>query len=163
MAFAKTTKPKILQNHTVHLWAAKSCGMQGWVLPPGVGPLWLRQDVGHRACDGDTWLCWGGPRAWFQESLEPRGDFQGRVECQPWGWGGSIPPGVCVALGLSQPGYPWRMGLSLSNTTLFSVPCPDGFSLSTQNKERLHEDFQNLIVTLAGKPRPRIPLYRWTN
>lgn len=46
----KTTEPKILQNHTVYLC---SCPEQrrANVNPASWAPLWLRQDVGHSACE----------------------------------------------------------------------------------------------------------------
>lgn len=67
-------------------------------------------------------------------------------------------PQVCVCGSGSVPTrVPTEDGGVLSNTTPFSVPCPDGFSLSTQEQEHLCEYHQNLTAALAGKPQPSIP------
>lgn len=63
-------------------------------------------------------------------------------------------PQVCVCGSGSVPTrVPTQGGVVLSNTTPFSVPCPDGFSLSTQEQEHLCEYHQNLTAALAGKPQ----------
>lgn len=118
------------------------------------------QDVGLTAWEGHPALP-GGPRVWFPESPQPQSDFHGILGCQMEG--GSLPPGVRVTLDLSQPGYPWRVGLFSSRITPFSVsPLPRWAFLC---QLRSTSGYMSIIKDslLLWAETTRTPLYGWTN
>lgn len=158
LAFEKNNKTKnTIKPHcaSVQLLRAAACRRgscpRGSVLC-GRGRMW-----GTQRGTGTPGSAGWGAQAWFPDSLEPRGDFQGRGECQSWGWRGSVSHRcVCVALGLSRPGYPRRVGL------FYQIPPPSQFPVLMAFLCQLRN--RSICVSII---KTSVPLWlgnhRWTN